>query len=105
MLRLRIAKLKTQAFGKSAEQIERGTEQPEPAAEKRLIASAESVTAPADDDAANAVPEVTTGADDRGRPRRSDQRQPGKQNARHPDRRTRIDGGRRRAKPGHRTGP
>lgn len=69
-LRLRIAKLKKQAFGKSSEKIEREIEQLELALEDLLIASAESVTTPADEDAADTVLEVTTGGIDEGRPRR-----------------------------------
>jgi len=53
-LRLRIAKLKKQAFGKSSEKIEREIEQVELALEDLLIASADSATTPADGDEANA---------------------------------------------------
>lgn len=60
-LRLRIAKLKKQAFGKSSEKIEREIEQLELALEDLLIASAESVTTPADEDEANTTSEGTTG--------------------------------------------
>jgi transposase len=49
-LRLRIAKLKKQAFGKSSEKIEREIEQLELALEDLLIASAESATTPAVDE-------------------------------------------------------
>ncbi len=45
-LRLRIAKLKKQAFSKSSEKVEREIEQFELALEDLLIAAAESVTAP-----------------------------------------------------------
>jgi len=56
-LRLRIAKLKKQVFGKSSEKIEREIEQLELALEDLLIAAAESNTAPLDepDDAAPVV--------------------------------------------------
>lgn len=50
-LRLRIAKLKKQAFGKSSEKVEREIEQLELALEDLLIAVAESATAPAEDGA------------------------------------------------------
>jgi len=50
-LRLRIAKLKKQAFGKSSEKVEREIEQLELALEDLLIAAAESATA--DEDAAD----------------------------------------------------
>jgi hypothetical protein len=73
-LRMRIAKLKKQAFGKSSEKIEREIEQLELALEDLLIASAESVTTPADEDAADTVLEVTTGDIDEGRPRRRPRR-------------------------------
>ena len=70
-LRLRIAKLKKQAFGKSSEKIEREIEQLELALEDLLIASAESTTTPAaDDDDADATLEVTTSDIDAGKPRR-----------------------------------
>lgn len=70
-LRMRIAKLKKQAFGKSSEKIEREIEQLELALEDLLIASAESVTASADEDEADAALEViTTGDIDGGKPRR-----------------------------------
>ena len=52
-LRLRIAKLKKQAFGKSSEKVEREIEQLELALEDLLIAAAESTAAPADDDVAD----------------------------------------------------
>lgn len=52
-LRLRIAKLKKQAFGKSSEKVEREIEQLELALEDLLIAAAESTAAPADDDDAD----------------------------------------------------
>ena len=69
-LRLRIAKLKKQAFGKSSEKIEREIEQLELALEDLLIASAESVTTPAEEDEADAGLEVTTDDIDAGKPRR-----------------------------------
>ncbi|SDY01007.1 IS66 family transposase zinc-finger binding domain-containing protein, partial [Roseicitreum antarcticum] len=50
-LRLRIAKLKKQAFGKSSEKVEREIEQLELALEDLLIAAAESETASTDEDA------------------------------------------------------
>jgi transposase len=57
-LRLRIAKLKKQVFGKSSEKIEREIEQLELALEDLLIAAAEAITAPIDevDEAASTVP-------------------------------------------------
>jgi transposase len=57
-LRLRIAKLKKQVFGKSSEKIEREIEQLELALEDLLIAAAESNTAPIDeaDETASVVP-------------------------------------------------
>ena len=55
MLRLRIAKLKKQAFGKSSEKVEREIEQLELALEDLLIATAEGDTTPsAEDEAAPA---------------------------------------------------
>jgi len=60
-LRLRIAKLKKQAFGKSSEKVEREIEQLELALEDLLIAAAESDTTPsAEDEAAPAAPAETT---------------------------------------------
>jgi transposase len=57
VLRLRIAKLKKQAFGKSSEKVEREIEQLELALEDLLIATAESDTVPpAEDEAATAAP-------------------------------------------------
>jgi transposase len=50
-LRLRIAKLKKQIFGKSSEKIEREIEQLELALEDLRIAAAESVSAPLETDA------------------------------------------------------
>ncbi len=70
-LRLRIAKLKKQAFGKSSEKVEREIEQLELALEDLLIAAAESATAPADDDAADARKD-TAEHKPRRRPRVSD---------------------------------
>ncbi|TJZ88349.1 IS66 family transposase [Paracoccus gahaiensis] len=56
-LRLRIAKLKKQAFGKSSEKVEREIEQLELALEDLLIAAAEGDTRPpAEDEAAPLVP-------------------------------------------------
>ena len=57
-LRLRIAKLKKQVFGKSSEKIEREIEQLELALEDLLIAAAEGNTAPIDeaDETASVVP-------------------------------------------------
>lgn len=69
-LRLRIAKLKKQAFGKSSEKIEREIEQLELALEDLLVASAESATALADANEADPAPEATTGDIDEGKPRR-----------------------------------
>jgi transposase len=61
-LRLRIAKLKKQVFGKSSEKIEREIEQLELALEDLLIAAAEGNTAPSDeaDEAASVVPLADT---------------------------------------------
>lgn len=69
-LRLRIAKLKKQAFGKSSEKIEREIEQLELALEDLLIASAESATSPADKDEADPSPEAKAGDVDKHKPRR-----------------------------------
>ncbi|MFN3824693.1 MAG: IS66 family transposase [Pseudorhodobacter sp.] len=75
-LRLRIAKLKKQAFGKSSEKVEREIEQLELALEDLLIAAAESATAPADEDAADDAPtsanDNSTERKPRRRPRVSD---------------------------------
>jgi transposase len=61
-LRLRIAKLKKQVFGKSSEKIEREIEQLELALEDLLIAAAEGNTAPIDeaDEAASVAPLADT---------------------------------------------
>ncbi|TBB96238.1 IS66 family transposase [Rhizobium ruizarguesonis] len=61
-LRLRIAKLKKQVFGKSSEKIEREIEQLELALEDLLIAAAEGSTAPIDepDEAGSVVPLADT---------------------------------------------
>ncbi|MGO4441615.1 IS66 family transposase [Rhizobium sp. RAF56] len=61
-LRLRIAKLKKQVFGKSSEKIEREIEQLELALEDLLIATAEGNTAPIDeaDEAASVAPLTDT---------------------------------------------
>ena len=53
-LRLRIAKLKKQVFGKSSEKIEREIEQLELALEDLLIAAAESTTGPIAEETAEA---------------------------------------------------
>ena len=53
-LRLRIAKLKKQVFGKSSEKIEREIEQLELALEDLLIAAAESTTGPTPEETAEA---------------------------------------------------
>jgi transposase len=58
-LRLRIAKLKKQVFGKSSEKVEREIEQLELALEDLLIAAAESDTTPMDED--KAEPAAPTG--------------------------------------------
>ncbi|QEE45236.1 IS66 family transposase [Rhizobium sp. WL3] len=74
-LRLRIAKLKKQVFGKSSEKIEREIEQLELALEDLLIAAAESNTAPIDDaDEAASVEPLADTAEKimRRRPRVSD---------------------------------
>src|SRR6056297_414187 len=57
-LRLRIAKLKKQAFGKSSEKIEREIEQLELALEDLLIAAAESHADPTDDAGAESEPDA-----------------------------------------------
>ena len=68
VLRLRIAKLKKQAFGKSSEKVEREIEQLELALEDLLIAAAEGDTTPsAEDKAAAATP---TGETAERKPRR-----------------------------------
>lgn len=67
-LRLRIAKLKKQAFGKSSEKVEREIEQLELALEDLLIAAAES--APADESEAEEVPAVATSDTVERKPRR-----------------------------------
>ncbi|MGB3386873.1 MAG: transposase, partial [Pseudaminobacter sp.] len=61
-LRLRIAKLKKQVFGKSSEKIEREIEQLELTLEDLLIATAESDTGPRDevDEAVPAAPVAST---------------------------------------------
>src|SRR6056297_1930251 len=71
-LRLRIAKLKKQAFGKSSEKVEREIEQLELALEDLLIAAAESATAPAEDDALASTGDDTAERKPRRRPRVSD---------------------------------
>lgn len=67
-LRLRIAKLKKQVFGKSSEKIEREIEQLELALEDLLIAAAESDTTPMDED--KAEPAAATGEAAARKPRR-----------------------------------
>ncbi|MFN7089587.1 MAG: IS66 family transposase [Allorhizobium sp.] len=69
-LRLRIAKLKKQAFGKSSEKVEREIEQLELALEDLLIAAAESVTAPTDADAGDDAPAATSDDTNERKPRR-----------------------------------
>ena len=74
-LRLRIAKLKKQVFGKSSEKIEREIEQLELALEDLLVAVAEDATSPIHEtDAAPAVPSPTQAPEriSRRRPRVSD---------------------------------
>lgn len=74
-LRLRIAKLKKQAFGKSSEKVEREIEQLELALEDLLIAAAESTTAPAEDaadDTSASANDETAERKPRRRPRVSD---------------------------------
>ena len=74
-LRLRIAKLKKQAFGKSSEKVEREIEQLELALEDLLIAAAESTTAPAEDaadDTSASANDETAECKPRRRPRVSD---------------------------------
>ena len=67
-LRLRIAKLKKQVFGKSSEKVEREIEQLELALEDLLIAAAESDTTPMDED--KAEPAAATGETAERKPRR-----------------------------------
>lgn len=67
-LRLRIAKLKKQAFGKSSEKVEREIEQLELALEDLLIAAAEN--APADESEADELPAVVTSDTLEHKPRR-----------------------------------
>lgn len=69
-LRMRIAKLKKQAFGKSSEKIEREIEQLELALEDLLIASAESATTPAGEDEADTASDETAGETVERKPRR-----------------------------------
>lgn len=73
-LRLRITKLKKQAFGKSSEKVEREIEQLELALEDLLIAAAESATADenAADDASVGASKDTAEHKPRRRPRMSD---------------------------------
>lgn len=69
-LRLRIAKLKKQAFGKSSEKVEREIEQLELALEDLLIAAAESVSASTDEDAGDDAPASTSDDTNERKPRR-----------------------------------
>lgn len=71
-LRLRIAKLKKQAFGKSSEKVEREIEQLELALEDLLIAAAESATLPVDEGAADDANADRPARKPRRRPRVSD---------------------------------
>jgi transposase len=68
VLRLRIAKLKKQAFGKSSEKVEREIEQLELALEDLLIAAAEGDTTPSAED--KAAPATPTGETAERKPRR-----------------------------------
>ena len=70
ILRLRIAKLKKQVFGKSSEKIEREIEQLELALEDLLIAAAESNTGPTAEETAEAEPPVAADAPGGRKPRR-----------------------------------
>ncbi|MFO7483359.1 IS66 family transposase, partial [Oceanibaculum nanhaiense] len=70
ILRLRIAKLKKQVFGKSSEKIEREIEQLELALEDLLIAAAESNTGPTAEETAEAEPPVAAEAPGGRKPRR-----------------------------------
>lgn len=76
-LRLRIAKLKKQVFGKSSEKIEREIQQLELALEDLLIAASESSTKPLDevDEAVPAAPVAST-------PKKTMRRRPGKGSSR-----------------------
>lgn len=69
-LRLRIAKLRKQVFGKSSEKVEREIEQLELALEDLLIATAESDTAPADESDAKETPSPAPGEEAGHKPRR-----------------------------------
>lgn len=69
-LRLRIAKLKKQAFGKSSEKVEREIEQLELALEGLLIAAAESSTAAADESEAEDAPAIASSDTAERKPRR-----------------------------------
>ncbi len=69
-LRLRIAKLKKQVFGKSSEKIEREIEQLELALEDLLIAAAENQTGPVAESGDEDAPVAATGDTDERRPRR-----------------------------------
>jgi transposase len=69
-LRLRIAKLKKQAFGKSSEKIEREIEQLELALEDLLIATAENAATPAAGSEADTASDETVGEKAERKPRR-----------------------------------
>lgn len=69
-LRLRIAKLKKQAFGKSSEKIEREIEQLELALEDLLIATAENAATPAPGSEADTASNETAGEKAERKPRR-----------------------------------
>ena len=69
-LRLRIAKLKKQAFGKSSEKIEREIEQLELALEDLLIATAENAATPAAGSEADTASDETAGEKAERKPRR-----------------------------------
>ena len=76
-LRLRIAKLRKQAFGKSSEKIEREIEQLELALEDLLIAAAEGETKPVDEVAAEEdAPAASINSMDMPKPRRRPRRRP-----------------------------
>jgi len=76
-LRLRIAKLRKQAFGKSSEKIEREIEQLEFALEDLLIAAAEGEIRPVDEVAAEEdAPAASINSMDMPKPRRRPRRRP-----------------------------
>ncbi len=70
MLRLRIAKLKKQAFGTSSEKVEREIEQLELALEDLLIAAAERAAEPTDEEKAEDEPAAAAGERAQCKPRR-----------------------------------